>query len=105
MKITNNIVVCVFVFGLCGCVDSTIHHGESPLPIGSSEQRARAHAADARVLNPALTKSEAAGQASAITAGQEAKAEAEWRQKKKADADHEKFIKDLDAVSKSKGHL
>jgi hypothetical protein len=70
---------------LSSCVDCAVQHREAPLPASDPEVRTGADQ-------------------TAAWGSQDAQAAGEWRAKQKADAEHEKFIKSLDALqSDSKG--
>ncbi len=94
-----SIVGLLLLMASSGCVGSPIQDQASPLPVGSTEERANAYAQNLRTLNPSMTKAEAERQSAALAAGEDARAEAEWRQRQKADAKQQKFLKDLDTVT------
>ena len=85
---------------ISACAENTLQHREAPLPAYSPQARAEAYAKDMRTLDPSLSKKQASSLAAAQVAGEDARAEAEWRRKQKAAADREQFEKDLNAAKK-----
>jgi hypothetical protein len=67
------------VAGLSSCVDGAVQHREAPLPVSDPEVRTGADQ-------------------TAAWGSQDAQAAGDWRAKQQADAEHEKFIKSLDAL-------
>lgn len=90
------------ILSLFGCTNSVVQHREAPLSPSSPEDRANAEAKYTRVLNPSNTKSRSSAIAAADINGNDTQAEAQFRKNQQAAAEHEKFIKDLDTVTKSK---
>jgi hypothetical protein len=82
---------------LSGCTHPPAQSVAAPLPANDAETRAQQRARDLRTMNPSLTESQALSQAVSEIAGEDARAEAEFREKQKAGAQQEKFRKDLDA--------
>jgi hypothetical protein len=95
------VTLCTFAFVVAGCVDSARQYTAAPLPTATTETRIESRAREIRRLDPSLTADQARSQASAAIAGEDARAEAEWREKQTASDVQEKLEKDLAKLDKT----
>jgi hypothetical protein len=83
------------LLGSSGCINSPEQHASAPLSTGTTEARIEERARYIRSNNPSLSDKDARSLAASAIAGEDARAEIEWREKEKARAKQEKFEKDL----------
>ena len=99
----KNVAFLISVIGLLGssgCINSQEQHTSAPLPTGTTEARIEERARYMRSSNPSLSDKDARSLAAAAIAGEDARAEIEWRKKQKTQESQEKFEKDLAKLEK-----